>query len=259
MGNDKRQPNGKLLQMTSESRAKCVVSILIPAYNEERHIERVIASARAALEAVKEASYEVIVCDNNSSDATAELALGAGAAVVFEAHNQIARARNTAARAAGGEWLIFIDADSELPVDLLQATLRRIRSGRVGAGGALIEFDRAELDWHVRFGVWFWNLLSRAMQWAAGSYIFCRREAWEETGGFDEEWYAAEEIAFTRRLKHWCRERDRRFTIVTEARVRTSARKIDSYTFSQMIRLLVGLSLPGALKDRERCAYWYRR
>ena len=55
---------------------------------------------------------ELIVCDNNSTDRTAEIARNAGARVVFEPVNQIARARNRGAAAATGDWLIFVDADS---------------------------------------------------------------------------------------------------------------------------------------------------
>jgi len=232
---------------------------LIPAYNEERNIGKVIASVQAAMAAVGEEDYEVIVCNNNSGDGTGEAAVAAGARVVFEPHNQIARARNAAAAAASGAWFIFIDADSELSAALLGETLRKIRHEKVGAGGALVELDREDLGWHVRLGLFSWNTLSRSMNWAAGSYIYCQRRAWEETGGFDEEWYAAEEILFSRALKRWCRKNGLRFSVITGARLRTSSRKIDAYGLGQTFRLMVGLALPGALKNRERCQYWYNR
>lgn len=234
-------------------------SVLIPAYNEAARIGRAIGSVREAMAAQGERVFEIVVCDNHSSDATGEVAAAAGAKVVFEPHNQIARARNAAARQACGEWLIFLDADSELSTDLLRETLKKMRSGRVGGGGARVAFDRSDLPWQVRAGVGFWNRVSRLMHWAAGSFLFCRRTAWEETGGFDEAWYAAEEIVFSRRLKRWCRERGLRFEIVTAASVRTSSRKIDAYSVWQMIRLLARLAIPGALKNRDRCGYWYER
>lgn len=244
---------------TGEGRRRVALSILIPAYNEERNIGRVISSVRSAMVAAGEDAYEVVVCDNNSGDATAAQATAAGAKVVFEPHNQISRARNAAARVAVGEWFVFIDADSELSAALLAETLRKIRFENVGAGGALVELDREDLGWHVMCGLGFWNSISRCMGWAAGSYIFCRREAWEETGGFDEQWYAAEEILFSRALKRWCRKKRLRFSIITGARLRTSSRKIDAYGFWQTMRLVFGLALPGALKSRKRCEYWYKR
>src|SRR5688572_28136620 len=95
------------------------VSVLIPAYNEQAFIGRVIESVHQSFASIPERSYEIIVCDNNSTDRTAELAAANGAKVVFEPHNQIARARNAAARAANGNWFIFLDADTLLNPQLL--------------------------------------------------------------------------------------------------------------------------------------------
>ncbi len=234
-----------------------LLSVLIPAYNEAHHISHAIASVHEAFRTLNAPAYEIVVCDNNSTDGTAELAKAAGVTVVFEAHNQISRARNTAARAAKGDWFLFIDADSRLSPTLLRATLQCIQSGRMGAGGALVAFDREDLGWHVRAGIAFWNLLSRTLRWAAGSYLFCHREAWETTGGFGEEWYAGEEIHFSRALKKWCHARELHFEIITSARVITSSRKIDSYSALKLFALIIRLARPGALKDRKRCDYWY--
>src|SRR5678815_1294200 len=90
------------------------ISIIIPAFNEERLIAHTLASVQhGTAEFVRRGwETEVIVCDNNSTDRTAEIARAAGAKVVFEPVNQIARARNSGAAAAGGDWLIFVDADS---------------------------------------------------------------------------------------------------------------------------------------------------
>ena len=66
------------------------LSILIPAYNEAAFLPDTLARVRASLGAVGCAGWELIVCDNNSIDATPDLARAAGARVVFEAHNQIA-------------------------------------------------------------------------------------------------------------------------------------------------------------------------
>ena len=62
---------------------------------------------------------QLIVVDNNSSDATAQIARDHGATVVYEPVNQIARARNRGAEAAEGEALIFLDADSQCTSCLL--------------------------------------------------------------------------------------------------------------------------------------------
>src|SRR5881397_2729601 len=98
---------------------------------------------QAALPAFTGAGFEpeLIVCDNNSTDRTAELARAAGATVVFESVNQIARARNTGAAAASGEWLLFIDADSRPSAELFAEAADQIQSGRCLAGGSTIEYE----------------------------------------------------------------------------------------------------------------------
>src|SRR5947209_3808370 len=90
------------------------ISIIVPAFNEEKLIKETLSRILAASESFSRQGYEfeLIVCDNNSSDRTAELSRAMGARVVFEPINQIARARNAGAAAATGNWLLFIDADS---------------------------------------------------------------------------------------------------------------------------------------------------
>lgn len=235
------------------------VSVVIPAFNEEGNIGRVIASVQEAFRNCGEESFEIVVCDNNSTDRTGELAAEAGAKVVFEPHNQIARARNAGAGVAEGEWLIFIDADSVLSAELLKETMTRIESGRFGGGGAVIQFERDDLSWYVKTGLGTWNRISRMMNWAAGSYVFCRREAWAETGGFSEKHYAGEEIPFSMALKKWSRKRKLRFQVIGSPRLLTSARKVENYGMWSLIRMVFMLALPGSLGRRERCGYWYER
>ena len=67
------------------------ISLLIPAYNEETLLPGVLDRVRASFAAVGFASYEIVVCDNHSSDATAAVARAGGARVVYEEHNQISR------------------------------------------------------------------------------------------------------------------------------------------------------------------------
>ena len=90
------------------------LSIIIPAFNEERLIERCLQSISVSLVAnfTPGVTSEIIVVDNNSTDKTADLARQAGAQVVFEPINQIGRARNAGAAEATGDWLLFLDADS---------------------------------------------------------------------------------------------------------------------------------------------------
>ncbi|MCH7996047.1 MAG: glycosyltransferase, partial [Planctomycetes bacterium] len=116
------------------------LSIIIPAYNEEKLIKRCVTSVFAAVRAVgdKAADTEVIVADNKSTDATADIARSSGALVVHEPIQQIARARNAGAAAAGGDWFLFIDGDSILHADTLRDMLEHIESGLYVGGGCVL-------------------------------------------------------------------------------------------------------------------------
>jgi len=112
-------------------------SIVVPAFNEEMLLP---ATLRALAQAMESVPYEgeVVVCDNNSTDRTAAIAREAGARVVFEATNQISRARNTGAKAARGRWLVWVDADTRLPGELLRAAIDGMATGGVAGGGSII-------------------------------------------------------------------------------------------------------------------------
>ena len=235
------------------------VSVLVPAYNEEAFIGRVVDSVHQSFAAIPDRSYEIIVCDNNCTDRTAEIATAKGAKVVVEPHNQIAKARNTAAKAAEGKWFIFLDADTLLNPQLLGRTLSCLDTGKIIGGGATVAFDTnirspfAVLITHV------WTTISVVFRLAAGSYVFCTRDSWEGSGGFDEQYYAAEELFFSMKLKKWGRQKGQRFTIITGAPVVTSARKLEWFNQWQLLSRMLRLAIPGALKRREQCGLWYTR
>ncbi len=104
------------------------ISIIIPAFNEERLLGGTLAQVKSAMDVFTRRRWEseLIVCDNNSTDHTAEIARAAGATVVFEPENQIARARNSGAAAAAGDWLIFVDADSQPSAELFADVAEQI-------------------------------------------------------------------------------------------------------------------------------------
>ncbi|MBI4350840.1 MAG: glycosyltransferase [Elusimicrobia bacterium] len=235
------------------------VSVVIPAFNEEKLLGACLDSARAAFAAQAGApEHEFIVCDNNSTDGTAALAAAKGVGTVFEPLNRIAGARNRGAAAASGDWLLFIDADSRLSAATLAETLRLMRSGTCCGGGALVAFDPAPPAWGAAL-TWFWNSLSRTFKLAAGSYLFCRRDAFVALGGFSPWLYAAEEIALSEELKRWGKARGLDFRIIVSAPHLSSARKFRMYgAWECIVELFTFLRGPfSAVRDPSRLRIFY--
>lgn len=219
------------------------LSVIVPAYNEEKLLGACLADAREALAlcAGPDLAWEIIVCDNASSDSTARIAREAGAKVVFEPLRRISVARDTGAAAASGDWLLFIDADSRLSARTLEAVLRAMRSARFAGGGCLIDFDRK--PWWGALLLGAWNLLSRTLRLAAGSLVFCRADAFRESGGFPPELAAGEELGLSKALKAWGRARGLGFTVLSETRHSSSGRKFHLYSFPEMLAIGLRLAL----------------
>ena len=235
------------------------ISIIIPAFNEEKLIAQSLAAILASSAAFARRGWdtELIVCDNNSTDRTAALAREAGATVVFEPVNQISRARNAGAAHARGDWLVFVDADSWPTPELFDDAARAIESGECLAGGATVRWDTPRLA--IRLPAAAWNAVSRVMKWAAGSFMFCEAKAFRESGGFSHALYAAEEVELFRRLKKLARARGLRIVVLHRHPLMTSARKATLYTWGEMGRfaLRMATSRGQSLRSREGCQPWY--
>lgn len=235
------------------------ISVVVPAFNEEQGLSASLHSIRAAMNAFDDAGWasELIVCDNNSTDRTAEIAREAGAKVVFEPVNQISRARNTGAAHASGDWLLFVDADSHPSQNLCADVVKAISSGRYIAGGSTVCFEQP--DALVAFIGSTWNAISRAMRWVAGSFIFCNAAVFREIGGFSQELYAAEEIEFSRRMKRAARQRRLGIAILHRHPLLTSARKAKLYTPREMLGFVVRTIIRRGrtLRSAEECFSWY--
>ncbi len=235
------------------------ISLVIPAFNEERLIGETLRHVQAALSvfAGRRWETELIVCDNNSTDRTAEIARAAGANVVFEPVNQIARARNRGAEAATGDWLIFVDADSHPGAELFRDVAAQIESGRCVAGGATVRLDGHYPKARLITGLW--NGISRTCHWLAGSFIFCDAAAFRGIGGFSDELFATEEIDLSRRLKKLARAQRKRIVILHRHPIVTSGRKLQLYTPREHLRFLAKtvLARGKTLTDRDACHTWY--
>ena len=227
-----------------------MISFVVPAHNEEALIATTLAAIAAAARGCGEA-WELIVVDDASTDATTAIAEAAGARVIHVDYRQIARTRNAGAKVAGGETLIFVDADTVIDEKVVKATLRALTSGAVG-GGASLRFD-GRIPWHGRMLIGLVRGGMRAARLAAGCYVFSRRAAFEAVGGFDEKLFAGEELALSRALA-----KQGRVVILRES-VLSSGRKLRTHSGWEIIRLIAAVSVRGqrSLHSREHLDLWY--
>jgi glycosyltransferase involved in cell wall biosynthesis len=227
-----------------------MISFVIPAHNEEAVLGATLqALLKAARTLAKE--FEIIVVDDASTDRTGEIAQLAEARVLKVNLRQISAVRNAGASAARGEVLIFIDADTLVYEPTLRGALAALESGAVG-GGARVKLEANAPRWAKIFTALIVMLFFR-MRWAAGCFVFARRDVFERIGGFDQQYFLAEELFISKALK-----RHGKFIIVPDAVV-TSARKFRTYTARDLLGALISLLRggPGSWKSRDAAPWWY--
>ena len=229
-----------------------MLSFVIPAYNEEALIGSTIASIHAAARELA-LEYEIVVGDDASTDRTARIACEAGARVVAVSCRHIAATRNAGVRAARGDRIVFVDADTVVSACVARAAIDALDAGAVG-GGAAMRFGAAA-PWWARLLIAATVLFQRCALLGAGCFLFCTRAAFDAAGGFDERYFCAEEWIFSNALK-----RHGRFVVLREAVV-TSERKTQRASARRIALLVHGVMMRGlaGLRDRRYCGFWYER
>ncbi|MBV4487116.1 glycosyltransferase [Pseudomonas sp. SWRI153] len=178
------------------------ISIVIPMYNEARHIGRTLLAARKAANAA-DINCELIVVDNGSTDDGPHIARAFGAQVLVLPGLLIGALRNRGATAASGEWLAFIDADIEMPKDWLNQ-LFTLAAGDQGDVFGLDLHTPAAAPWFA--AAWqrrSWRSPSRAsrsVQWLPSANLLMRKKWFDKVGGFNESLRTGEDKEFTLRL-----------------------------------------------------------
>jgi glycosyltransferase involved in cell wall biosynthesis len=227
-----------------------MLSFVVPAYNEEKYLSGALQAIHAAARGLQ-LDYEIVVANDASTDATAKLAEEGGARVVNVEHRQISKTRNAGARASAGDMLFFVDADTKVNAAVVAGAIAAMRDGAVG-GGARLHFDHPP-RWVAIFMAVFELLYFGLARWAAGCFVFCRRDAFEEVGGFDERHFAGEEVMLSIALK-----KQGRFVILRE-QVETSARKAEGRTPWDLFKIFMALVFQGmgGVRRRESTQFWY--
>lgn len=227
-----------------------MLSFIIPAYNEQDELPEALQSVRVAAEFSRE-TFEIIVVDDASTDATAAVAAAAGARVIPVSYRQIAAVRNAGARAAQGDILFFVDADTHIGPQHVTGALAALQEGCAG-GGAWMAI-RGDVPMWSRAFAWVFSALYFGANLGAGAFLFTTRTNFAASGGFDERYYAGEEVFFTKALKELGR-----FELLRDPTF-TSGRKLRMHSAREILLGTVALILGGRriLQSREKLEFWY--
>jgi hypothetical protein len=235
------------------------LSIVVPAWNEEKTIARTVESLRrsiAAYERDRGATAEIIVVDNNSQDRTGEIARALGVQVVFEPVNNIGKARNAGTRTARGQFLAFCDADNQVTENLVTLIHDHLMDPKIAGGGTWIEPERR--NFKISFFYFCWGMYVRFSRVGVGM-MHCRKEDFDAFGGFDESIYAAEDVQLAYDLKKIGKPRGQKFNLIHNGWIITSTRKIDQTPLFEMLAKLIGFGfgLQKKIRSKEYCEHWY--
>ena len=208
-----------------------MISVIVPAHDEEAWLPATLDSIRAAADHVRARSgvgVEIIVVDNDSTDETAAVARDHGATVVHEPVRSIGRARNTGARHASGEVLVFVDADVHIPRTLFEVIHETMLDPRCIGGGVDTEHHPERMI--VRLHLRAWRVLAAVLPLVQGATQFCRRSAFEEVGGYPENIWMGEDTDFYAALRRLARQtRGTTVRLIRKPRVRPSSRRFDEW------------------------------
>ena len=248
-----------MIKASEHTQSAPVISVVIPAYNEEDFIGTTIENVEEAIREYHQKHpypVEVIVVNNNSTDRTEEIARQHGAKVVFEGKNQIAASRNAGGRAASGQIVAFLDADDHISPNLLTIVHEMMTSGNyIGGGVAKIFRDNAH---PLAVLLESYNNMARRILGMSTGLIYTTKETFSRLGGFDERYYAAEEGAFVLSMKRLGKREGKKFGNIREGYVIKSGRKFKELSSPALVLTwLKFVVLPWKLKDRKACSFWY--
>lgn len=231
------------------------LSFIVPAHNEQHYIAPTLLAILAAAQAVS-VPFEVLVVNDASTDATAQTAAAMGARVIEADLRNIAAVRNEGARQSQGDVLFFVDADTQVNADVVKAALAALAAGAIG-GGANFRYD-GSLPFYVRLGLPYLQRRFSRKKVMLGVFLFCTRQGFDAIGGFDEKYYAAEDVYFCKSL------RKIGLVVRLEEAVLTSGRKFRDHAWWRLLLLAYNLrqSTPHGrawVQNKRNLGFWYGR
>jgi len=192
----------------AEDTSSQTLSLIAVALNESVHLARLAASIRA-LDLPQGWSVETILVDGGSTDATVQVARGAGFDHIVELPGaSIPVCRNRGVREARGAWIAFVDADCELAPDWLRTAVAHLQPDRPVVIGWPVQPPEpptwVQSAWHAH-----WRHKNTALRQSDGqpvareafrlittrNMIFARN-VFDQLQGFDEQLATGEDTDF---------------------------------------------------------------
>ena len=211
------------------------ISIVIPAYNEERYLPTCLESIQREREN-SGLNVETVVVLNRCTDSTLQVAVAFGATTITEDKKNIARVRNTGVRASSADVVLTIDADSYFSHGLLSELKTKVADQSALCGGADFRPERRS------FPILLSYQLSKCLAKRAGGSMalyWFRRSLFDAIGGFDERRAIGEDIDFSSRLRAYAEECGGRYVMMKDSHVITSCRKFDEFGDWYALRLFL--------------------
>ena len=207
-----------------------LLTIVVPAFNEEGYLSETLASldrAKAFLQRERSIQTEIIVVDNDSDDSTADVALALGVAVAREALHNVAKVRNAGAKLSNGETIVFVDADTVVPENLLSRIVDVMSDDTCFGGAVDTDYQPKKLTAQAYLG--FWRIIGKLTGMAQGATQFCCKDAFFTLKGYDETLFMGEDVDLYWRLKRFAKRQHGRVVFIEDIRVVPSTRRFDQW------------------------------
>ena len=201
------------------------LSIIIPAYNEEKYLDPTLDALKAALSGIPD--QEIIVVDDESTDRTAEIGAEFGVRVVQASAHNIGRVRNLGAAAADGDIFVFIDADTRVKPGLFEKVIEKMSDRSCAGGSVAVEYGSFERRKWARTYLDMFRFWGKVFKMRQGAAQFCSSEVFRELGGYDETIYVGEDIDFHWRLDRLAKRDGKHTVVIEEPPVTTSSRRFE--------------------------------
>ena len=234
------------------------ISVVIPAYNEERFLPDTLeslAKARFHFEKTTGHEMEVIVVNNNSTDNTTAVAESLGARVIHHEERNIAGVRNAGILQGRFEIIITIDADCTVEPEFLVECWDYMQEEDIIGGclGLKVTSDRFVVKVMAAV-LQFFAFVTTGIHGA----VFCfEKSAARQVKGFPEQKLIAEDSAFAIRMRKYAKELGAKFTNFGDIKVTTVERKDMSVVELPWLIFIVIKAALGKPLNEEELEFWY--